>query len=297
MTKKTRNVLLLLLAIFSVPVFLVLGIVVFLALRPLPRLVPLPNPNAYDDLVKAGGGVALGTRNYAKLNVYQLRPLVQSNLTALAQARDALDSPCRVPLQFSQEDQQRSAGDLNKLWSLAQAFAAEGKLAGLDRRVGKQGECDLDLIRLGADAARGGMINDILSGNSIESLGATDLAKLAGQLDARTCREAAATLERLDAEKPSWPEAWKQEDNWVRRTFGAKAVVVEVVIHFQLKRIGPRLQRNYQSEQLKLRRLELDLALRAYELDKGHHPASSADVTPEYLKAVPKNPVTGKPLN
>ena len=37
----------------------------------------------------------------------------------------------------------------------------------------------------------------------------------------------------------------------------------------------------------------VDLAARAYELDKGHPPASAADLVPEYLKAVPQDPVTG----
>jgi hypothetical protein len=37
----------------------------------------------------------------------------------------------------------------------------------------------------------------------------------------------------------------------------------------------------------------LDLAARAFELDKGHPPASASDLVPEYLKAVPQDPVTG----
>ena len=38
------------------------------------------------------------------------------------------------------------------------------------------------------------------------------------------------------------------------------------------------------------------LASRAYELDKGHPPATAADLVPEYLKAVPQDPVTGTNL-
>ena len=43
-------------------------------------------------------------------------------------------------------------------------------------------------------------------------------------------------------------------------------------------------------------RLLIDLAARAYELDKGHPPASAADFVPEYLKAIPQDPVTGTNL-
>jgi hypothetical protein len=297
MTRRTRNWLIALLAIYCIPVIIVGGIVAFMALRPLPPLVPLPNPNAYDDLAKAGRLVSSQTRDYAKLNVNQLRPIVESNAPALSLARDFLDSQCRVPVQYSQEDQQNNAVNYTKLRSLSLAFAAEGRLAEIEKRTGKAAQCDMDLIRLGADTARGGILVDALVGNAIESLGTADLARLVNQLDARTCRESAATIEMLDAQKASWTEVLKQEDGWIRRTFGVKAVVVEIVVHQQMKRNGTKMQKNYLAEQLKLRRLELDLASRAYELDKGHRPASAADLAPEYLKAVPKHPTIGKNLN
>lgn len=298
MTRQTRNWLIALLVIYSTPVLVVGGIVALLALRPLPPLVPLPNPNAYDDLVKAGQMLPANTGNYAKIGVPQLRVLVATNAAALLLARDALDGTCRVPVQYSQDGQMNRINPYARLRSLSQAFAAEGRLAELDKRTGKAAECDMDLIRLGADAARGGILMDALVGNSIESIGSVDLAKLFNQLDAQTCREAATTLEGLDAEKPSWDGVLKQEDDWIRRTFGMRAVLVEFIYRHQLKQgNGMRAQKNYQAEQLKLRRLELDLASRAYELDKGRRPGSAAELVPEYLKAVPKHPVTGKNLN
>jgi hypothetical protein len=297
MTRQTRNWLIALLVIYSVPVFVVGGIIAFLALRPLPPLVPPPNPNAYDDLVKAGQMVSTNTGNYAKLGAPQLRTLAATNAAALSLARDALDGPCRVPVQYSQTNWSLTTGNVSKLRLLSQAFAAEGKLAELDKRSGKAAGCDMDLIRLGADSARGGILIDAMIGSSIESIGSADLVKLASQLDAPTCRDAAATLERLDAEKPSWDGVMKQEDDWIRRTFGMRAVLVEFIFHRQVKRSGMRTQKSYQAEQLKLRRLMIDFAARAFELEKGHRPASAAELVPEYLKAVPKNPTTGKNLN
>jgi len=294
MTRQTRNWLIALLVIYCTPIFVVGGIVAFLVLRPLPPLVSLPNPNAYDDLVKAGQMVSTNTANYAKMGVTPLRALVATNAEALSVARDALDSPCRAPVRYSQGGQ---GNNYVKLRRLAQAFAAEGRLAGFDNRTGKAAGCDMDLIRLGADTARGGILIDAMIGSSIESIGSTDLARLVNQLDARTCRDAASTLERIDTEKPSWDGVMKQEDDWIRRTFGMRAVLVEIVFHQQMKRNGVRAQKGYLAEQLKLRRLELDLASRAYNLDKGHNPASAADLVPEYLKAIPKSPSTGKNLN
>jgi hypothetical protein len=42
-----------------------------------------------------------------------------------------------------------------------------------------------------------------------------------------------------------------------------------------------------------MHQLIIDLASRAYELDKGHRPANLADLVPDYLKAIPQDPFTG----
>lgn len=295
MTRQTRNWLVALLVIYCTPAFVLGGIVAYLVLRPAPHLPRLPNPNAYDELVKAGGVVSTNTGNYAKLTAEPLRTVVAQNAAALSSARDVLDSPCQAPVTFTQS----GPGDnFVKLRKLQTAFAAEGRLAGLDKRPGKAAECNMDLIRLGADVARGGVLNDALFGSSIEAAGATDLAKLVNQLDARTCREYAAALEAIDSGRASWTDVLRQEDVWIRGTFGVRSVVVKFIVHRQLKqRNGLRAQRSYQAEQIKLQRLEVDLAMRACELDTGHRPGSVAELVPEYLKAVPKHPVTGKYLN
>ena len=54
MTKKTRNWLMVLLSIPVAVILAVTGLLIFDAVRPLPPIRPLPNPNGYDDLVKAG---------------------------------------------------------------------------------------------------------------------------------------------------------------------------------------------------------------------------------------------------
>jgi hypothetical protein len=40
----------------------------------------------------------------------------------------------------------------------------------------------------------------------------------------------------------------------------------------------------------------INAAARAFELEKGRPPQSIADLVPDYLKAVPKDPVTEKDL-
>jgi hypothetical protein len=297
MTRQTRNWLLALLVVYSVPVFVVAGLVAFLVLRPLPPLPVLPNPNGYDDLLSAAKLVSTNTAGYAKLNVYLLRPLVQNNAEALSLARDGLDKGCGVPVEYSQDGQRNTGRNYAKLRLLAQAFAAEGRLAELDKRTDTAVNSYVDLMRLGAAVGHGGILVDAMVGNSIESIGSTGLQKFVNQADAKTCRDTASALETLDAVRPSWPDVVQQEDNWIRRAFGARSVLIELIYRQQLKRSELKAQKPFQAEQLKARRLMLDFASRACELDKGHRPASATDWVPEYLKAIPKYPVTGKNLN
>ena len=297
MTRLTRNWLIGLLLFYSVPVVVVGGLLAFMVFRPLPPVPTLPNPNGYDDLVKAGKMVSTNTAGYVKMSVYQLRPVVEGNFEALSLARDGLDEGCGVPVQYSQSGEQNRAPDTTKLWSLARAFAAEARLAELEHRPDAAVDSYMNLMRLGVATGHGGILMDAMVGSSIESLGTTGLQKFVNQLDAESCRKTAAALEALDAREPSWKDILQQEDNWIRRTFGARSVLVEFVYHQQLKqRNGLKAQRNFETEQLRVRHLMIDLAARAYELDKGHPSSSAADLVPEYLKAVPQDPVTGTNL-
>jgi hypothetical protein len=298
MTRQTRNWLIALLVIYSVPVFVVGGLVAFLVLRPVPPLPTLPNPNGYDDLLAAAKLASTNTGGYARMTVFQLRPVVEANADALSHARDGLDEQCAVPVEYSQGARRNKTGDYVKLRLLGQAFAAEGRLAELEKRPDAAARSNADMMRLGAATGRGGILIDAMVGCAIESVGATGLQKYLDQADAKTCRDTAAALETLEDGEPSWDDVLKQEDNWIRGTFGARSVLIELVYRHQLKqRNGQKAQKAYQAEQLRERRLMIEFASRAYELDKGHGPAGAADLVPEYLKAVPKNPVTGKNLN
>ena len=52
----------------------------------------------------------------------------------------------------------------------------------------------------------------------------------------------------------------------------------------------------YQTRTRERRQLAITAAARAYELEKGKQPKSAADLVPEYLKAVPKDPATGNAM-
>jgi len=297
MTKKSRNWLILLLLIPTAVILTIAGLLIFQELQPLPSIQPLPNPNGYDDLVKAGEMMAIDVGNYDKMNQAELRELVAKNAGALSLARTSSSNECRVPFQFSQTYVENHIHDLVNLRNLAHAFVAEGKLAEMENRLNDATKSYLDTVRLGNEAGRGGVLIDEMVGLAIGSIGTGHLQKMVDQLDAKSCREAAATLETLDAQRQSWSDILQQEHAWSRRTFTSlRYRIYQPLLAKMAGKAYNKAEQKFKEQQTKTHQLTIDLAARAYELDKGHHPASPADLVPDYLKAIPQDPLTGTNL-
>jgi len=296
MTKKTRNWLIAL-PILAFPFVLFFGFLVFME-EPLPPLAPLPNPNGYVDLAKAGQMIKGVVSDYEKASLEQLRGIVFTNAEALVLARSALSNQCAVTLQFSRAYITNHLPVFIGFRALAQAFACEGKFAEKENRFNDAAKSYLDTVHLGNEAGRGGILVDEMIGIAIGSLGVGQLQTIVTNLDVKTCRETAATLETLSSQRQTWSETLQQENAWSRRSFSSLQGRI-IRLYYQLAYSRTREQ-NYQraidtinSTQKKESQLLIALAARAYELDKGHPPASAADLVPEYLKAVPQDPVTG----
>ena len=63
-----------------------------------------------------------------------------------------------------------------------------------------------------------------------------------------------------------------------------------------LRQVEQKCAGKVKGQQTRTRLLLLQLATRAYELEKGEHPKSLADLVPAYLKAIPQDPLTGTNL-
>lgn len=294
MTKKTRNWLLVLLSIPAVVILAVIGMLILDAARPLPPIQPLPNPNGYDGFVKAGEKINDNTGNYNEIKLEELRKLVAKNSDALQMARTNLQEECAVPLEFSQNWGSRHLPELANFKRLAQAFAAEGRLAEMEDRPGDAVKSYLDAIRLGNKSAHGGVLIDQLVGTAIKAIGTSHLQKLVNQLDAKSCRETAATLEALDSQGQTWNEIMQQENTWSRRTFtNLRYRIFRPLLVKMTKKVLQQAEQRFNKQVAQTRQLLIDLAARAYELDKGHRPANLNDLVPDYLKAIPQDPLTG----
>jgi hypothetical protein len=292
MTKKTHNWLLALF-IVAFPFVLFCGFLILMEEPPAP-LAPLPNPNGYDDLVKAGKMLANDTGDFNETNAAQVRKIVATNAAALAIARAALSNQCRVPVQFTAAFNSNHGSDLAPIKFLARAFIAEGRLAEMENRPADAAKSYLDTIHLANEAARGGLFIDALVGIAIEQIGREHMQKLVPHLDAGDCRETAASLAALDSQAQSWDELMQQESAWSHRTFfGWRNELARLEERMTLKAAFAGSRQKFNAQEQKTRQLTIALAARAYDLDKGHPPATVADLVPEYLKTVPQDPVTG----
>ena len=137
------------------------------------------------------------------------------------------------------------------------------------------------------------MINELV-GVAVEAIATSHLTNLVEQLDAKSCRETAETLEALDSQRQTWNEFMQQENDWSRRTFpGVRNEIARLMTHKSLLTVQAAAERKLKQQQMRTRQLIIEFASRAYELDKGKPPTSLADLVPDYLKAIPQDPLTG----
>jgi RNA polymerase sigma factor (sigma-70 family) len=265
--------------------------------EPLPPLKSPPNPNGYDDLLKAGAMVSSDNLNFNSANLAQLHAMTAANAEALALARVGLSKECGVPLQFTQAYSEKHLNELTNLKKLALAFVTEGKMAELENRPQDAAKSYLDTMYLANASSRGGVLVDELLGLGIEGVGTAQLTNLVRQLDAKSCRETASALEAFDMQRQTWDETVQQEKAWSRRTFtGISYDLQRIMQKKSIDDILAAVKQKNQKYPKFTRQLIIQLAARAYALDKGKPPGNVDDLVPDYLKAVPLDPTTGNQM-
>jgi hypothetical protein len=293
MTDRTRNRIILVF-IFALPFAFFFTLLEFGGHPAPPADSPLPNPNGYDKFVSAGELLQGQAGLFETMSESELASLVASNSEALAIVRSAFSNQCRVPVQYSVGYASSHIKDMSAFRNLAQNLAAEGRLAELQNRPDDAAKSYLDAIHFGSESGRGGLLVDALIGVAIESLGTTRLQNISGGLDAKSCRESVMALESFETNRQSWADVMEQENVWRSRIYpGLKNYITYLLERKQVAETMRKAETSFQGQEEKTRRLMIQLAARAYELEKGRPPASISDLVPAYLKSVPTDPSTG----
>lgn len=261
----------------------------------------LPVPNGYDDLLKAAQ-LAVSDRHlgYGEASDEELKDLVNRNREALDLARAGCAHECGVTTDYKLSLAAYSAQHLpvlGQIKKLALAFRAEGELAERVGRTNDAARVYVDGIRFGQEVCRGGLLIDRLVGIACEGITLAPLIALVQDLDGRTCKELARLLEQMDASREPMQVTWDQEQTWALR---AGSIVERIRNRIGLLVSGRMLQNVRQKSGLKVGQIQLQerdlllrLAAQAYRLEHGKSLGRTGDLAPEYLKSVPRHPVTG----
>jgi hypothetical protein len=292
-----RNTVFKILLLLGALIAIAMGVALLFPARPIAPPKPLPNPNAYDVFTQAARLVDKASSSHQKFSQEELAALNASNSNALHLARSGFQYECRVPVEFTEAYMAAHLGELGGLKALAAAFSAEGRLAELEDRPADAARVHLDTIRLGTQCRRGGVLIDTLVAMVVESIGTRNLQAIVPRLDLATCRHAADVLEQLDEKREPWQAIVDQEESWARQTYpGIQYRLAALLTQRTSTKAMSKARDKMESHQANTRRLMIQLAARAYELEKGAPPKAVSDLVPGYLKTIPKDPATGTNL-
>ena len=286
-----RPVARLLTCFFIAAALLLVVALVFALSHPSPPPPPMPSPNGYDDFIRASAMIPQDPGDYSKMSLEELQAAARKNEEALKLVKVGLSRECRPP-RFSPTND-NALEYLSGVKKLAQAMAAAGRLAELENRPGNAAAAYVDVIQFGNAISQGGLLIDALVGAAVQSIGATPLERLVPKLDAKQCREIAAALEACERRRESVGAILAQERAWADRTFGWKAHLMRLVTYKALKQSEQKATVRVQGAANRVRTVMVQLAARAYELEKGKPAKNLAVLVPAFLKAIPQDPQTG----
>jgi hypothetical protein len=257
---------------------------------------PLPNPNGYDDFLKAGESVPDNVGDFATLDHDSLRDLVSTNAEPLRLLRLGLTRQCVMPMDSALTNDAR-INQLRGMKWLANLLAAEGRLREMENQPADAARSYVDAIRFGNEMSRGGFLITRLVGIACEAIGCAPLAKLAPKLNPDEARAVLTALDRLDAGRVTWAEVQQGERRFLRHERGKLFNPIVWVWHWwEIRQVLQRAETKHKKMVARERVLLTELALRCYQSEQGHPPVRLDELATHYLSHVPEDPFSGQPL-
>jgi len=259
---------------------------------PSPR--PFPNPNGYERLVAAGNLVSGTAKGIETLDQSSLALVVSANSNVLQLAREGLRLESQVPVKSSREYMTTHVNAVGALRKLSSAFAAESRLAEFEGRFTNAAASTVDLVELAQKTSRGGLLIDSMIDVSIEAKAIRDLKTVVPHLDAATCRSITSRLESLETQRESFQEVIDREREWMRHYPGTFRERLGVFIGSRsIETVLAKSQKRFHERRTETRRVIIETAARAFELERGRKPGTVSELVPEFLKSIPVDSATG----
>jgi hypothetical protein len=290
-----RRILLFASLIVCVAVLLVL-LALTIGRTPLPR-IPLPNPNGYDDFLKAASLVTGAVGDFSTLERGDLRDLVDTNAQSLHQLRLGLTRPCVVPIDWSATNFIAMVGNLADMKALAHLLAAEGRLAEMDNRPADAANSYVDAIHFGNEISKGGFLINRLVGVSCEAIGSKPLIRLVPKLTCDQARPLIAKLEQIDRERVSWEEIRQNENRFARSQISKTGNPIALILAWwQVRPARNKALVRHNLAVTHLRLAAVELALDCYQLENLRLPSNLDELATNYLSRIPLDLFSGQPL-
>lgn len=211
-----------------------------------------------------------------------------------------------MPLQFTSNwFSNHISHELPTAKRIGRLFSLQGYLAEHEGRWSDASECYLSGIRFGSASARGGLIVDWLVGIAVQNIQLDPLENLYSKMDAPACKVAVTQLRVaatnyesfaviVDRDK-QWSERYQRPDPLRTMALRVREMISAKSVHPEAAAIA-RANQKYSASILRLRRLQVQFAVRAYELEHKSSPRGWSDLVPSYLPEIPIDPQTQRPL-
>ncbi len=254
----------------------------------------LPNPNGYDDFLKAGAAIVGDAGTAPDLDETALSVFVSTNSESLRLIRLGLTRACSVPTDAAITNFGAHMPHLMTIKHLAQLLAAEGRLAEMQGRSVEAAKNYMDAIQLGNNSSFGGLLIDRLVGIAAERLGYAGLLKVVSKLDDTQLEPLIERLQKIDEGRIGWNEVNEVENRFARAE--ARNIPnpwVLVASWWQSRAAKKKAREKHEQMVTRLRLLTVELELRRYRAQHGAAPQRLDQVVPG---PVPLDPFTEQSL-
>lgn len=165
-----------------------------------------PNPNGWDDFVRAGKLLAKATESPVELSPTELATYAHDNAAALALAHDGLSKAVLCPPIRNGNDASKMLSELAAIRQTARALAGEATYYHNRGNHERSVDCLLDCIEMGVEVPRGGCYLTALMGRWVEEYGTNQLSSAIPGLTPQELAHVADRLERIRAKRVTFSD-------------------------------------------------------------------------------------------
>lgn len=259
----------------------------------------VPQPNAYDTLLKAADRLAPRTGFYDEMEQAELEATVEQNQEALSMLREVLGQPSVVPVNW-QPDQQAMQDHLEQSYKpreLARALSAESRLALLQQDLDTAVLDSLACLEMAPMAAQGGLMVERQIAMAVYRTGLANLRELVAQLTQQDCQRLRNKLQITSLQLEPIDDVIQRDLNFTRMVNGRMAsLMMGGAVRRQVEQTKQQMAEADQLTEVLQDLLTVHLALREYQLDHSAYPEQLTGLVPNYLKQLPEDFFSKQPL-